>query len=715
MAFEENQKSTDSLVTLLEELSRNTTARIDRAAIQRAVYEAHAEGNERKPFEIRVVEGAQLLNLRVHVEECSIDDIKNLVADNIPIAAVLEDSPTRSEWLLLVRSKGRKCFVCDQSGNKGNWISWRELSSRLGLSSKRDKRTCLLARQTLIEAEVFSSPGHLSSPPGKPLKPFRRLLRLIGSEKSDLTTIFIFSFVIALLSLTTPLAIEALVNTVAWGRYIQPIFILSFVLFCFLAFSAVLNAIVTCVVEVLQRRIFVRIVEDLAFRIPRVSQAAFDDEHPPELVNRFFDVVTLQKALPKLLLEGLSVVIQTAAGMVVLAFYHPWLLGYDILLATLMFCTVFVLGRGAVSTAMVESRTKYSVAAWLEEIARHQTAFKLNGGNSFALDKADHLVIDYLHARRKHFVIFLRQIFASWILYAFAATLLLGLGGWLVVMGELTLGQLVAAELIVMLVVGAFTKIGRQLETYYDLLAGIDKLGALLDLPLEPHNHLKSVPSRPAAKLMLSQASVVIDRRQVLAGFSAQFDAGSTSAIIGPPASGKSVIADLICGLRVPASGYLELNGVDSRELRLDSLRNHVGISRGPDVFEGTIEENVHLGRLNVTSDDVRRALRAVGLLDAVVNLNHGVLTALQTGGHPLTETQVERLMLARAIASSPQILLIDSSLDRFDKLIAAEILNSIRQEYAATILVLTNRRAIAELCPRIVELGNAGSLAKSG
>ena len=433
MVPSDRQNSTNSLVSLLAGLSHNTNLNFDRAAIQRSVYEASSDIAESKSFVHRVTEGALLLNLRIHYDSCSLEDVRRLVADKVPVAAITEDSLANPKWILLKRTSGSKCFICDQSDAAGSWVLWTEIARRLGLKSNRDKRPWILARSTLINAEAIPGQSPFGSTPGQRLKPLRRLLRLIGTERSDLWTIFVFSFVISILSLTSPLAVEALVNTVAWGRYLQPIIILSLVLFCFLVFSAVLNAIVTGVVEVLQRRMFVRIVEDLAFRIPRVSQTAIDGEHPPELVNRFFDVVTLQKALPKLLLEGLSVVIQTAVGMVVLAFYHPWLLGYDIALAALMFITVFVLGRGAVKTAIAESKSKYAIAAWLEEIARHQTAFKLNGGNAFALDRADHLVIDYLRARKKHFAIVLRQVLFSWLLYAFAATSLLGLGGWLVV------------------------------------------------------------------------------------------------------------------------------------------------------------------------------------------------------------------------------------------------------------------------------------------
>ena len=173
-----------------------------------------------------------------------------------------------------------------------------------------------------------------------------------------------------------------------------------------------------------------------------------------------------------------------------MAFYHPALLGFDLVLLLCLGLVVFGLGRGAVGSAIRESRAKYAVAAWLQDLTRNPTAFKLHSGNQLALDRADQLAIDWLDARRVHFRVVMRQILFALGLQALAATALLGIGGWLVIRGELGLGQLVAAELIVMMIVGSFAKIGKHLESFFDLLASMDKLGHLFDLSTEPQDKL---------------------------------------------------------------------------------------------------------------------------------------------------------------------------------------------------------------------------------
>ena len=547
------------------------------------------------------------------------------------------------------------------------------------------------------------------------MAPFARLIGLLRPEKKDLWVILVFSGLVGLLALASPVAVEALVNTVAFGRYLQPVVVLAILLFTFLAFAAAMRALITFIVEVLQRRLFVRVVEDLAYRLPRVQQQALDHQHGPELANRFFDIVTVQKTLSTLLLDGIFIVLQTVIGMAVLAFYHPFLIGFDVVLLALIAFAILGLGRGAVNTAVRESKAKYAVAAWLEELARHSTAFKLHDGTAFALDRADQLAVNWLDARRAHFRIVMRQILFALGLQTLAATALLGLGGWLVILGELTLGQLVAAELIVMIIVGSFTKLGKYIESLYDLLAAVDKLGHLFDLPTEPHNKLFHLRARVPAEVYIREATYAFDSHVVLKDFSLELKPGESVAVVGPAGTGKSTLVDLICGMREPTSGHIELDGIDLRELRPDSLREHLAAARSIEIFHGSIAENVHLNRPYISALDVREALSTVGLLDELLKLPHGLNTELQTHGAPLSSSQAARLMLARAIVGRPRLLLIDGTLDVLPDEQIAELLGRLsRDDVPWTLLITTGRRVIAEACRRVIRLqpGLAGAFA---
>jgi ABC-type bacteriocin/lantibiotic exporter with double-glycine peptidase domain len=349
------------------------------------------------------------------------------------------------------------------------------------------------------------------------------------------------------------------------------------------------------------------------------------------------------------------------------------------------------------------------VAGWVEEMARHPVAFKLNGGPNFARERADLLARQYLLARQSHFRIVLRQFAFALSLQAVASTALLGLGGYLVIQGQLTLGQLVAAEIVVALVVASFTKLGKQLESYYDLLAGMDKLGHLTDLPLEREGGVTHRARSKGAAIRIHNVgfTYVAGHRTVLDGFHLTLAPGERLALLGPNGAGKSTLVDLLFGIRQPTHGHIEIDGMDLRDLRLESLREHIAVVKGIEIFQGSVLDNVRMGRENLSVADVRRALEAVGLLDDVLDFPDGLHTQLGTGGAPLSLGQAERLMLARAIAGAPRLLVLDEVLDDMDQEVRHEVLPAVLGPEARwTLLVVTHSQDVAGLCGRQVRLG---------
>ena len=678
----------------------------DRPLAARAVGEAQRAipGEDWQTWSRRLVEVGESLQLRIRSIESSLDDALAFAGQGIPSATCIAAKGGERQWILICEARGRRVRVAttDDAGAP-RWIGRGKLRQMLDLPA-RDTLHRFVIGQAAMSCEPPATPsGDLVGE--RNVSPLVRLINLLGPEKKDLWVIVVFSIVVGVLALASPVAVEALVNTVAFGRYLQPVIVLAILLFVFLAFAAAMRALIAFIVEVLQRRLFVRVVEDLAYRLPRVRQQALDKEYGPELLNRFFDVVTVQKTMSALLLDGISIVLQTVIGMAVLAFYHPFLLGFDLMLLSLIALIVLGLGRGAVKTAVKESKAKYAVGAWLEELSRHHTAFKLHAGAQFALDRADQLATNWLEARRIHFRIVLRQILFALALQAVAATVLLGLGGWLVILGELTLGQLVAAELIVMIIVGSFAKLGKHMESFYDLLASVDKLGVLFDLPTEAHDKLFHLHGGMPAAVQLREVSFRFDGPAVLERLVFQFEPGESVAVVGPPGSGKSTLIDLLCGLRQPSSGHIELDGIDMRELRPDTLPEHIAASRSIEIFAGRIDENVHLNRPNISSLDVREALDSVGLLDDLLRLPDGMNTKLQTDGRPLTSSQANRLMLARAIVGHPRLLLIDGTLDSLPDDLLDNVLENLTQKAPWTLVVATGRRRVIDACDRRIVL----------
>ncbi|MFM7804500.1 MAG: ABC transporter transmembrane domain-containing protein, partial [Verrucomicrobiota bacterium] len=330
--------------------------------------------------------------------------------------------------------------------------------------------------------------GHPHSTAGNPT-PFQRFVALLRPEIREIRVILMLSVITGVLYLATPLTVDAVVNNFAFGSeqpvYVQALIVLAVFLLFLLAMLGVLRAAQDYAMEIIQRRLFVRLTADVAYRLPRVPLEVLETHQGPELVNRFFDVVTIQKSSSGLLLDGINVIFSTLIGLVVLGFYHPLLLLFALILLGLLVIVVFLPARRAVRTSIDESYAKHSVVGWLEQIAMFPVLFRSSGAAEIACSTADRLAQRYLEARKAHFRVLMGQIASLLALQAVASSALLSIGGWLVLRAELTLGQLVASELIVVAIVAAISKLGKHLESWYDAMAAVNKLGYLVDLPVE--------------------------------------------------------------------------------------------------------------------------------------------------------------------------------------------------------------------------------------
>jgi len=634
-----------------------------------------------------------------------------------PLAEVVAEADPSFPWLalrvgpdgrphglvVLERQRGgARVFVPGGTRRAERWsigslVSWLDIP---------DARTSV----EWVLAEPAAPLTRLKTPPNTDrLSPAQRLRALLVGERETLTVAVVYSVVIGLLSLVVPVAVQSLVNTIAFGSALQPLVVLTLFVLVALGFSTAMNALRAGVVEIIQRSLFARVATDVTHRLLRVRADAFDHYHGPELVNRFFDVVTVQKAASLLLIDGLSILMQTSIGMLLLAVYHPWLLAFDVLMVVAMVFIIVFLGRGAIPTAIKESKAKYALEGWMEQIAAHLVTFKSAGGAEFAVQKSHGLLEHYLEYRGKHFRILLRQIIASFALQAIASAALLGIGGWLVIERQLTLGQLVASELVVSAMVSAFTKFGKQLEVYYDLNAAIDKLGDLVDLPLERRGGEALLTGEGAARVSLRDIEVHYehDRDPALHLKACEIAPGERLGLSGPNGSGKSTLGDVLFGLRTPSGGVVQIDGTDLRSLPLDHLRQHVALVRGVELFVGTIVDNVRLGREHLSLEDVTAALKVVGLLDELLELPDGVHTELQPHGRPLSYRQASRLMIARAIVGRPRLLILDGSLDQIDRTQEREQLVSLLFAANApwTLICITERPDLLAHCSRVMVL----------
>lgn len=483
----------------------------------------------------------------------------------------------------------------------------------------------------------------------------------IHLERGDIAAIALFAAVISVLGLAVPVVVQNLVSTVAFGSVLQPLVVLTTILFGALGLSAFLKALQTWVAETMQRRLFIRVVSDLAHRLPRVPLDAWDGSYPPERVNRFFDIFIIQKNFLGLLIGGVEVALTLGVGSLVLALYHPVFLVFDVVLVLAVIGLVVSRIRRGAETAIDESHAKYAMVALLQELAHHPGELKLAGGPDWVLQRADALAASYLEARSRHFRVLFAQTAAALTLYAVASAVALGAGGWLVIGRSLTLGQLVAAELVVTAIVGALVQLGKHLESLYDLLAALDKVGHVVDLPVERAEGDLVIPDEPP-QLGVENLSLVAGGQELVTGLSFDVEAGSRILIQGTDARARTAIMEALAAVREAVDGVVRVAGRDVRDLAPQPLRKQLMLIGRPALFSGTVFENVAMGQACMERQCAHEALDAVGM--NARDLPQGLESRLLPEGAPLGPEGAVRLALARAFASRPKVLLLDGTLD---------------------------------------------------
>lgn len=543
------------------------------------------------------------------------------------------------------------------------------------------------------------------------LSPAKRLFKLLGTEKKDISYILVYALIIGLLSLALPLGLQTTVEFISGGVFFSSVYILIGLVILGVVATGVLQIVQISIVEQLQRRVFVKAALEFAYRIPRVKLEALSKSYAPELVNRFFDIITVQKGLPKLLLDLSSGAIQVLFGLMLLSLYHPFFVFFSLFLILVIALMFYYTGPRGLLSSINESKYKYKVVQWLEEIARTIKSFKLAGDTDLPVRKTDQVAGNYILYRKKHFGVLLTQ-FSFFVFFKVTITGgLLIMGTILVVDRQITLGQFVASEVIIILVLNAVEKIILYVDVVYDLLAAVDKVSHVTDLPLEKSGGL-DLPKEHTGKgysVLLNQVSYAYpdDPTVALNNINLELKAGERVCICGPGGSGKSTLADIIGGLLTGYSGGVAINQFSLRDLDITHLRNKVAKNISPDdIFDGTIYENITIGKRTTKVEDVLRIVDEVGLAPYLRTLPDGLNTRVISGGKGMPSSTLHRLILSRCLAKKPELMILNdffSGLSKTDKLDLIRCV--INPKSSWTLVAVSNDPLVMASCDRVIVL----------
>lgn len=546
------------------------------------------------------------------------------------------------------------------------------------------------------------------------LTAWQRFVGLLQLDKRDILQVFYYAIFAGFVTLTLPLGIQAIINLIQ-GAQISTSWILLVVLVTLgVAFTGALQVYQMRIIENIQQKIFTRSSFEFSYRFPKIKMTELRNLYPPELANRFFDTLTVQKGLSKILIDFPTALLQIIFGLMLLSFYHPFFIIYGVLLLILIYVVFKYTAQKGLETSLYESNYKYKVAHWIQEVARAIVSFKLSGNTNLALEKNDALVKDYLKYRESHFKILILQFIQMIGFKVLVTGGLLLIGGILVINQQMNIGQFVGAEIIILIVIGATEKLIVGLESFYDVLTSLEKLGQVVDKELEEQEG--DVPNLDKFEVDLVDVSYIVKEREkpIIDNISLSIKPKETVIINGGSGSGKTTLLKIIAGVIQPTKGNIFVNDIKLKTIKLSHYRYSVGQTLPEDTpFEGTLLENITFGDKSISNEDIQWAIDNTGLRDFVKEQPNGLKSIIYPEGKQISFTIAKKIVLARSIVTKPKLLILKEPLEHFDAKKANEIRKFLtHKDRPWTLVVVSQNPDWIKTCETVYTL-NQGSLIK--
>ncbi len=541
--------------------------------------------------------------------------------------------------------------------------------------------------------------------------PLKRLQGLLKLDRRDILQTFYYAIFAGLLNLSVPLGIQAIVNFIQGGRISTSWIILVVLVTVAVGFVGVLELMQLRIVENIQQKIFTRGSFEFAYRFPKIKMNEFKNSYPPEQANRFFDILSVQKGISKLLLDFPAALVQIVFGLILLSLYHPLFIIFGLLLVSLIYLVFRFTARRGMETSLEESKSKYKVAHWLQEIARSLLSFKLSGNTSLSLVKNDKYTMKYLAARESHFGVLRIQYIKMIVFKVLVTGGLLAVGGLLVLNQEMNIGQFVAAEIIILLIMSSVEKLTRGLESIYDVLTSLEKLGGVLDMKIEKQTAENYLSQDEPLCIELSNVDYRAEDSDlvILKDINLKILPGEKLIVSGSNGSGKTSLLKLISGVTEASSGHVYVNDLSIKSLHINGFRSRVGVYFPEEVpFEASLLENLSFGNPGVSEKEVMEVIKVVGLSQFLKLQSNGLNSVIYPEGKFMSNLERKKIILARAILKKPELLILKEPLELYNKEEATRLIEFLADKKHRWSIVVASRNELWEnVCSKKIILEN--------
>lgn len=545
------------------------------------------------------------------------------------------------------------------------------------------------------------------------VKSLLKLNRILMLERKDFAAACVFALLAGLVQLSLPLGIQSIISFVLAGTISTSIV----VLIGMVVFGVFLNGLLQVrqlqIIEKVKQKLFARYSLEYSDRIPKLNIEKFDHEYLPEVVNRYFDSVSLQKGIDKLMIELPAAVIQVTLGLLLLSFYHPVFIAFGLVLILIVFAIIRLSSTQGLQAAYRASTYKFAVAAWLQEIARSIKSFKYTKGTSLHMDKTDALLSDYLSSRTRYFNILLIQF---WSLISFKILItaaMLIIGAYLLVDQQINIGQFIAAEIVIIAIIASIEKLIVNLDTVYDAIVSVEKLSAITEAETEQSGNME-LPAEPeGVAIEFKDVTFAYGiNKPVLKNISFNIATGQMVQITGISGSGKSSLLRLLTGAFKNYTGNILINMVPVGNYQVASLRKLTGILLGSqDIFQGTLWENLTMGKPSIELRQVNELCEITGLSSYVKSLPNGYDTVLLPVGNKLAEKVRKTILLIRALLAEHRLLLLEDPFTHLPPENKIKAINYVKENKGSTILIASLDETLSPYCDQVIELNPDGTL----
>lgn len=540
----------------------------------------------------------------------------------------------------------------------------------------------------------------------------RKILKLLKLDNVDVSAIYMFAILAGLVSLALPLGIQTIISFVMAGSFSTSIVILIFLVVGATFITGLLQIRQMQLTEKIQQKIFVRYSLEFADRLPKMNIEKLDKYYLPELVNRFFDTVSLQKGIEKLLLDIPTAVIQILFGVILLSFYHPVFIGFGAILVMLLYIILSYTMPDGFQASIESSNHKYETAGWLEEMARVIKTFKYSRGTELNIKKTDGFVKSYLDAKTHYFRILLTQYWSIVGFKVLITAAMLIVGSILLVDQQINIGQFIAADLVIITVISSVEKLILNLDKVYDVMTSVEKLSKITESELESEGTIQLQDSPKGVSLEFNQVGFSYDGKgkQVLKNISFSVLPGQKVCIMGESGSGKSSVLRLLTGAFHHYQGSILIDNIPIGNFKLASLRSQTGILLSQqDIFNGTIWENITMGNENITHGDISDLVTKCGLDSFIQSMPMGYDTVLDPTGNKLSSKVRQDILLLRALIGKRRLLLLEQPFQHLEAAYRNQVQNFILSDDQSTVLLATNDQQVAQACDLVIVLEEGG------